>query len=184
MSDPQVEYRVLRSNRKTIALEILPDGSVVVRCPSRASEESIRRFVEQKSPWLRKHLEKFRNIPAREPFGHETLLTLRQEAADYIPGRAAHFAPLVGVTYRSITIRCQHSRWGSCSVQGNLNFNCLLMLVPKDVLDYVVVHELCHRKQMNHSPAFWEEVERVLPNWKEHRKWLKENGSSLIGRLP
>ena len=184
MADPQIAYRIIRSSRKTIALQILPDGSVVVRCPYRTSEESIRRFVEAKTPWLRKHLESHEQSPAPEPFSPETLHKLGQQAADYIPGRVALFAPLLGVTYRNITIRCQRSRWGSCSSQGNLNFNCLLMLVPKDVLDYVVVHELCHRKQMNHSAAFWAEVEKMVPNWKQHRKWLKDNGNALIGRLP
>ena len=101
-------------------------------------------------------------------------------AALVIPERVAHFAPLVGVDYGSITIRSQKTRWGSCSSKGNLNFNCLLLLAPPEVLDYVVVHELCHRKQMNHSPRFWAEVGRVLPDYKIRVKWLKENGSRLM----
>jgi predicted metal-dependent hydrolase len=86
----------------------------------------------------------------------------------------------VGVDYRRITIRSQKTRWGSCSSSGNLNFNCLLLLAPPEVLDYVVVHELCHRKEMNHSPRFWAEVGRVLPDYKKRNKWLKENGSRLM----
>ena len=96
----------------------------------------------------------------------------------------ARFAALVGVTYGRITIRAQKSRWGSCSGKGNLNFNCLLMLCSEDVRDYVVVHELCHRKELNHSPRFWAEVEKVLPGYKVQRKWLKDNGGGLIRRLP
>ena len=184
MSDLQIEYRIIRSSRKTMALQILPDGSVVVRCSHATPEDTIRKFVEEKTPWLRKHLANFHRSTPMESFSPETLHKLGQQAADYIPGRVALYAPMVGVTYRSITIRCQRSRWGSCNRQGDLNFNCLLMLVPKDVLDYVVVHELCHRKQMNHSAAFWAEVEKIVPNWKEHRKWLRENGDTLIGRLP
>ena len=83
-----------------------------------------------------------------------------------------------------ITIRAQKSRWGSCSTLGNLNFNCLLMLCPQEVRDYVVVHELCHRKEMNHSERFWRELARVLPDYETPRKWLKTNGSGLIRRLP
>ena len=80
---------------------------------------------------------------------------LASKALDYIPGRVKYYADIIGVTYGKITIRNQKTRWGSCSSKGNLNFNCLLMLMPPEVIDYVVVHELCHRKQMNHSKAFW-----------------------------
>ena len=85
--------------------------------------------------------------------------------------------------YGRITIRAQRTRWGSCSAQGNLNFNCLLMLTPDNVMEYVVVHELCHRKEMNHSARFWSEVEKILPDYRRSRQWLKDNGGGLIGRL-
>ena len=109
---------------------------------------------------------------------------LVHRALEVIPQVVARFAPVVGVTYGRITIRNQRTRWGSCSSDGNLNFNCLLMRTHDDVLEYVVVHELCHRKEMNHSPKFWAEVERVLPNYAESKRWLKENGSGLIRSMP
>ena len=87
------------------------------------------------------------------------------------------------MTYGRITIRNQRTRWGSCSVKGNLNFNCLLMLTPPQVLDSVVVHELCHRKEMNHSPAFYEHVLRVFPEYRKWDKWLKENGAAIMARM-
>ena len=114
----------------------------------------------------------------------EQLHQLAEAAKADLPRRIARFAALVGVSYGRITIRAQKSRWGSCSGKGNLNFNCLLMLCPEDVRDYVVVHELCHRKELNHSLRFWAEVEKVLPGYKVQRKWLKDNGGGLIRRLP
>lgn len=101
-----------------------------------------------------------------------------------IPEKVRHYAPLVGVDYGRITIRNQRTRWGSCSSKGNLNFNYLLMLLPDDVIDSVVVHELCHRKHMNHSPQFYAEVERVFPEYKSSNKWLNENGGIYLSRLP
>ncbi len=100
-----------------------------------------------------------------------------------IPRRVEYFAPLVGVDYGRITIRAQHTRWGSCSSKGNLNFNFLLVLCPPEVLDYVVVHELCHRLEMNHSARFWKGVERVLPDYCSRRGWLREQGGLLLDRL-
>ena len=113
----------------------------------------------------------------------EEIRDLADRALRVIPERVAHFAPLVGVTYGRITIRNQRTRWGSCSSRGNLNFNCLLMLVPPKVLDYVVVHELCHRKEMNHSPRFWAEVERIIPDYKTYEKWLKTEGGRIMRRM-
>ena len=178
-----ISYRVIRSSRRTISVQIVPGGEVLVRCPRRMSNADIRKFVESKSGWIEKHLEK-QTAAARLPvFTDEQMQTLARQAQQTIPERVAHFAPLVGVTYGRITIRSQHTLWGSCSSKGNLNFNCLLMLTPPEVLDYVVVHELCHRKEMNHSARFWAEVERVLPDYQIQRKWLRENGAVLISRL-
>ena len=178
-----IPYRVIRSSRRTISVQITLSGEVLVRCPQRMSNADIRRFVESKSDWIEKHLEK-RTAAARLPvFTDEQLQMLARQARQTVPERVAYFAPLVGVTYGRITIRSQHTLWGSCSSKGNLNFNCLLMLTPPEVLDYVVVHELCHRKEMNHSARFWAEVGRVLPDYEIRRKWLRENGTALIFRL-
>ena len=94
------------------------------------------------------------------------------------------YAQILGVSYGRITIRSQRTRWGSCSSKGNLNFNCLLTQVPEQVMDYVIVHELCHRIEMNHSGRFWKLVEQIMPDYKTHRKWLKDNGNSLVEKLP
>lgn len=174
-------YRLIRSTRRTVAIQIKADGEVVVRAPARMSSAAIEQFVSARRDWIEKHLPKQRDTLPQ--FTEEELQVLRQQAKMVIPDRVAHYASQIGVTYGSVTIRSQRTRWGSCSSNENLSFNCLLMLAPASVQDYVVVHELCHRKQMNHASGFWEEVARILPDYQERRHWLKENGYRLIGRL-
>ena len=176
----EIPYRLIRSDRKSIGIQITA-GGVVVRAPKRLSAAEIDRFVHSKRSRIEGHLPK---IPAPQPkFTQTEIEALAQKALTVIPDRVRHFAPIVGVTYGRITIRSQRSRWGSCSGKGNLNFNCLLMLTPSFCLDYVVVHELCHRLEMNHSSAFWAQVERVLPDYRKSRQWLREHEKELIGRL-
>lgn len=182
MSCESIPYRLIRSNRKSVAIQITPDGQVTVRCPLGMKHEVIQKFVMNKADWIRNHLPP-QDAPVLQPFTSEEIHSMADAALKVIPQRVAHFAPLVGVDYGRVTIRNQRSKWGSCSSKGNLNFNCLLMLAPPEVLDYVVVHELCHRKEMNHSERFWREVENILPDYRERKKWLKENGGRLIARM-
>lgn len=181
-----MKVTVIKSNRKTVAIQVNSDLSVTVRAPYSASEKDIEEILKKKEAWISRHIEKIKKTKERfeaeptEKLTREKVIALAEEALKVIPERVEYFAKVIGVTYGKITVRNQKTRWGSCSSKGNLNFNCLLMLAPPEVLDYVVVHELCHRKQMNHSKAFWLEVEKVLPNYKEVRKWLKEEGSQMI----
>ena len=181
-----MKVTVIRSNRKTVAIQVNSDLSVTVRAPRSVSEKDIEEILKKKEAWISKHIEKIKETKERfeaeptEKLTREKVIALADEALKVIPERVEYFAKVIGVTYGKITVRNQKTRWGSCSSKGNLNFNCLLMLAPPEVLDYVVVHELCHRKQMNHSKAFWLEVAKVLPHYKEVRKWLKEEGSQMI----
>lgn len=179
-----ISYRIIRSCRKTAAIQISADGEVIVRCPKNMSKRAIQSLIDEKSKWILVHLQKFASTPKKSPFSPQELKQLAENTKPLIVQRVKYYAPMVGVSYGRITIRAQRTRWGSCSSQGNLNFNCLLALVPPEVLDYIVVHELCHRKQLNHSPAFWHEVESIMPDYRVHRNWLKTNGSALIARLP
>ena len=176
-----IPYTLVRSSRKTLSIQITPQGQVILRCPNRMAKREAEAFLESKLSWIEKHLSA---CPPAVPLTADELDWLTEAAKEDIPLRVSRLAALVGVTYGRITIRSQHTRWGSCSAKGNLNFNCLLFLCPEAVRDYVVIHELCHRKQLNHSPAFWAEVERCCPDYRSHKKWLKENGTALIGRLP
>ena len=177
-----MDYTVIRSRRKTVAIEITPDGKVQVRCPLRTKDADIRRLVESKAPWIARHLAAL--PPPAAPFTQEELADLTVRAKAFFPRRAAYWAQQLGLQYGRITIRHQRSCWGSCSAKGNLNFNCLLMLAPESVADYVIIHELCHLVQHNHSKAFWGLVAQTMPDYAAYRQWLKTNGKSLIGRLP
>ena len=179
-----IPYNIIRSARKTISIVIKPTGEVEVRCPRRCSKREIDIFVASKEAWIHKHLEAIVQRPQYPMLSSEELRNLAKQAAAELPKRVRRFADMVGVSVGRITIRSQRTRWGSCSAKGNLNFNCLLMLCPEQVQDYVVIHELCHRKHLNHSADFWAEVEAHYPDYRIHRKWLKDNGAALISRLP
>ena len=183
---------IIRQKRKTISISVDIEGTVTVKAPYGVPEREIRRFVAEKEDWIRETKARLIQCAEEEKALEETGMKLKPEelrllgerAVKVIPERVRHYAPLVGVDYGRITIRAQKTRWGSCSSKGNLNFNCLLMLAPEEVMDSVVVHELCHRKEMNHSKAFYAEVLRVFPEYYKWNKWLKENGASLMMRLP
>ena len=182
-----LQLKIIYSNRKTFAVELSRDG-VLVRAPQRMKRCEIDDVLNENRLWIEENIakmkahEKVGDKPA--PFTMDELRELADRALIVISARVKKYAPIVGVDYGRITIRNQRSRWGSCSSKGNLNFNCLLMLFSDEVIDYVVVHELCHRKHMDHSAAFYAEVERVLPEYRKHQKWLKENGNLYISRLP
>ena len=175
-----------RSGRKTLSVEIRPDASLLVRAPLAVPEERILSFLEGHSAWIESRrerlLDRIESMPSRA-LSDDEIRKLADEAVRDIPKRVRHFAPLVGVTCGRITIRNQKTRWGSCSAKRNLNFNCLLMLTPPEVRDYVVVHELCHIREMNHSARFWAQVERVLPDYRVQVRWLRENGAAVMRRM-
>ncbi len=114
---------------------------------------------------------------------NEELDKLKKQARKIIVPKVERYAHIMNVEYGRIAIRAQKTRFGSCSSKGNLNFNCVLALMPEEIGDYVVVHELAHLKQMNHSKLFWAEVEKVLPDYKKRRRWLKENGRKYMERM-
>lgn len=151
-------------------------------------DKDIERFIFLKKQWIEKHLELYeerqKKLKDLKPFTDEELKEITKKAKELIPERVKFYADKTGITYNRITIRHQKTRWGSCSSQGNLNFNCLLVLFPPEVLDSVVVHELCHRKYMNHSADFYNEVERIFPEYRKWHRYLNENSASYLSRLP
>ena len=178
----ELPYRLIRSDRKTVAIHI-KDGEVTVRAPRRAKLADIERFLLEKRQWIEKAIAAQNAQPKLPALTEDEVRELAEMARVDIPQRAVRFAALLGVTYGRITIRNQRTKWGSCSSKGNLNFNCVLMLTPEWVRDYIVIHELCHLKHMDHSPAFWAEVTKLCPQWKAAKAWLKDNSAATIGRL-
>lgn len=186
---------VVRSARKTIGLQVCENGDAVLRIPNQLSADALQKFLDSEHAWIWKKVEQMQTrMEQRQETGAVPVGELSRDELEKIKkkieSRVNAYKKVMGVTIGWITIRNQKTRWGSCSSKGNLNFNCLLMLAPPEVLDYVVVHELCHRKQLNHSKAFWSEVEKVFPDYKKSIKWLKEEGSQImymvteLGKIP
>lgn len=183
-------YDLIRTSRKTIAIQITLDGDVTVRAPRDCEKAEIDDLIRDRREWIEEKRAEFlaqkrecekkqEQFPKITP---ESEREFRRLAKEKIPKRVALFAEQVGVDYGKITIKDTKSRWGSCSYQGNLNFCWRLILAPEEVLDYIVVHELCHRLEMNHSARFWAEVKRVFPEYEKSKEWLKENGLALLER--
>ncbi len=183
----ELTYRIVRSERKTLSVSIQPDCTITVRAPRSVSDSQIRRFLIEKQHWLiTKYLEakqKQETIPCSDLTDTQRAALTRRyidAAKEYFPKRVAYFHQFTGGTYSRITIRDQKTRWGSCSSKGTLFFNWRLMLAPPAILDYVVVHELCHLRHMDHSPAFWQAVGEVFPDYASARKWLRKHGQELV----
>lgn len=183
LSDPAT--RLIRARRKTLSIRITQEGNLEIRAPLGMPKGEIEAFLKEKAQWIETHRAKVLAEYAQgqeAPLGEEEILTLAEQMRQRLPEKLNRHAASMGVTFGRVTIRCQQTRWGSCSSRGNLNFNCLLMLAPEEVLDYVVVHELAHRKQMNHSVLFWQEVARECPDYKKSLRWLKDRGGALLSR--
>lgn len=195
-----IEYTLIRSKRKSITIEVDMKGEILVRAPKWTPKYEIDAFLFSKEDWINKSKRKMQakreSMLAQghsvETLTEEELKALTKSARKEFKALVQKWEPIVLLWRpdlkkpegRRVAIRHQSTMWGSCSGKGNLNFNCLLMLAPPEVREYVVVHELCHLIHMDHSKDFWWEVEKSLPNYKKPRKWLKDNGGVLLNRLP
>ncbi len=195
---------IRRSKRKTAVIRIYPDNNVVVTAPSRMSIQTIEQFVDTKTPWIQKQLSKNARIQAQKNtyLQENTILYLgnlialhtlsvgksahglekwyRTCAQDIFEDRLSIYHPSIQKPLQKLSIRKMKSRWGSCSHTGDITLNLALIKAPIDVIDYVVVHELCHLIHHNHSPDFWQLVSSIFPTYKIQKKWLKDNGFLLI----
>ena len=170
-----VDYQLIRSKRKTLAIEITRDARLVVRVPLRCSQARIEQFLQEKQDWIALHLQKMQqrreNHPEPTP---EEEACLRKKARALLPGLVNRYAAQIGVQPTGITITGARTRFGSCSPKNRLSFSFRLMDYPMDAIEYVVVHELAHILHKNHSAAFYAEIEKILPDWRERNKLLKQ----------
>lgn len=172
-----IEYKLIRTARKTVAICVKPDGEVEVRAPRKASRQFIEDFVDRKKEWIEQNVQTMRQ---RKESRRRVVLTKEQKAAAkakaeaVISARCQYFAPRMGVDFAGVRVNSAKSRWGSCTAGGNLNFTYRLIYTNPELIDYVVVHELAHRKEMNHSSRFWAVVEGELPDYRQRRDKLRE----------
>ena len=167
-------FRVIRSRRRTLALEITRQGEVLVRAPLRASNEAISRFVNAHQNWLEKHLTRRKEYLAAHPEPTpEQAENWKNMAQSRLPDLVSRWAGEMGVNPCGIRVTAARTRFGSCSAKGRLCFSLYLMAYPDAAIEYVVVHELAHLRHHDHSPAFYAEVEKYLPDWRQRRELLR-----------
>jgi hypothetical protein len=171
---PVVINKIIRSRRRTIALQILPDGSLIVRAPHRVPLPAIHEIVGQKSSWIEKKQEWLRT-KYKPPVKIEFPALYRQQAFTYISQRAKVLAETLNFEYQKLSITNATTRWGSCSGKKTINFSWRLILTPVNIIDYVIIHELVHLKEPNHARGFWQKVAELFPDYREARRWLKDN---------
>jgi len=216
--------KIVRTKRRTLAIEVSRDAKLIVRAPQRMPRETIDRFVAQKSGWIEKKKREARQKRAtvapkrfengeeypylgrsyplkiiengKVPlsFGDGFALSVNRRtdarmlfvewykarAKEVIQERLLYYTDLSGIEYTLFRITSAQKRWGSCNSKGNLHFAWRLVMAPLPVVDYVVVHELAHVVEKNHSARFWHRVERILPDYRDRRAWLRNNGSLLV----
>jgi predicted metal-dependent hydrolase len=176
IGDTLLQYELHSSPKsKALRLSIFLDGRVSVSMPLQSNPTAAEDFLKKKSTWIIEKLRYFKKCSMRTmlPIGRKQYLKNKELARVLVNERLIHFNQFYFFAYRAVAIRDQKSRWGSCSKRGNLNFNYKIVLIDSKLADYIVVHELCHLGEFNHSKNFWKLVERTIPDYKILRERLK-----------
>ena len=165
------EYKIIRSSRKTVSIQVDADCNITVRAPYRVSEKEIEKFVSDKKEWLEKAvLKQMTRNKNKKEYTDEEIKLLREKAKSILPEKVKYYSSIMDVYPNSIKINSAKKRYGSCSGENNINFSLYLMDKDERFIDYVVVHELAHIKHHNHSKAFYGFIERFMPDYKERKK--------------
>lgn len=168
-----MEYKLIRSKRKSIELSIDDDFTPLVKAPLKMSTEDIEKFVLKHEKWIEKHIISKREHAERFDLNDEEISVLKAKALPYLTERTEHFSKIMGVKPTGIKITSAAKRFGSCSGKNSICYSWRLMLYPPEAIDYVVVHELAHIIHKNHGKDFYKLIESVLPDYKKHEKFLK-----------
>ena len=168
-----MDFQVIYSKRKTVAIKI-ENGSVIVKAPKGIGKKEIKAIIEKHKEWIEKAIEREKDKRERyEALTSDEIKQLKKGARTYLTSLCEYYAGIMNLSYNRITITSAKTRFGSCSSDKNISFSYLLMLYPEAAREYVVVHELAHLVEMNHSVAFYRIIERYLPDYKERKKLLK-----------
>lgn len=169
-----MEYRIAYSDRRTISI-CVKDSSVTIRAPQGTSEMKIQKVVNEHIQWIEKQLERQKMKRLKDvALTDLQIAELKKNAKLVLKQKTEYYSKIMGIKYGRITITSAKTRFGSCSSKGNISYSWRLMLYPEAAVDYVVVHELAHIRQMNHSAAFYKIVESVFPDYKARRQLLKK----------
>lgn len=191
INELNIEYDIKFSKRQTVGIKIIPPGLVLVTAPIRMSVSDVKRAVESKANWLYKKLKEVQNAEKIKEKNTASLsekekLNMKKQLSGElkirIEDRIKYYKMVLNkydILPAAIRVKSLRASWGSCSSSRNISFNWKLALAPPEVLDYVIVHEICHLVHMNHSPQFWDLVEKVKPDAKVCKQWLKKNGVLL-----
>ncbi len=169
-----IQYTLIRANRKSIGIRISDTGEVIVRAPQRTPVHEIEAVLLQHTKWIEKNKQRAEDRQTQlDNLDEEQREQLRQLAKVFLAKKTEYFATLMGLTYKKITITSAKKRLGSCSTNGSICYSLYLLLYPDAAVDYVVVHELAHLVQPNHSEKFYEVIQRYLPDWQARKALLQ-----------
>ena len=170
------------SKRRSISLQITDDAELRVRAPFKTSPKVIEEFIKKKMKWIERHLKKAEELKLKTLVNRQNAHPVRyykRQAKLSIPARAGELSSLTGLAYKGIKITSARKRFGSCSSSDMLTFSWRLLLAPANVLDYVIIHELAHTIEKNHSRRFWCNIAQLMPDYKTAHAWLRDNGAAL-----
>lgn len=177
--------KLIYSKRKTLCIEISKNGELIIRSPKNLSQKNIEKFVNQKSPWINKKLVQRKNhILKTQKFLEQNLGNLSKKYAyEIISKKVAELSSTYDLKYNIIKVTNAKTRWGSCSSKNNLNFTKKIAILPVDIMEYIIIHELAHTKEKNHGKNFWTIIKNIIPDYKNKIEWLKEHQHILISDL-